>query len=192
MTVKYLGDNQYQGLAADTKPTNAAVNAQFYETDTGKLYRYNGTAWRPEYLKNPASMIVFKEDTTYYAQEADGTIVSSSTTDASIPINYAINNIPGAVARGFGGCVYIYAGDYTCLTGIVATDNTTGYHGVNIEGEGIGTRIIFSPTGALTNGINLQMNYPRLANLLVWANENVTNIIKGSGPTTPHNTTGEL
>ena len=74
MTVTHYGNQYYRGLAADTKPTAAqtAINATFEEYDTGKLYRNNGTAWQPEYIKNPASMIVFKDGTTYYAQEADG------------------------------------------------------------------------------------------------------------------------
>lgn len=55
MVVKYLGDNQYQGLAADTKPVaaNTAVNAIFRETDTYNEYINNGTTWilyRPPYF----------------------------------------------------------------------------------------------------------------------------------------------
>ena len=186
MTVTHYGNQYYRGLAADTKPVAAqtAINATFEETDTGKVYRNNGTAWRPEYLKNPASMIVFKDGTTYYAQEADGTIVSSSTTDASIPINYAINNIPGALANGYGGRVFIYAGKYTCLTGIAADFDVTGYHGVSIMGEGAGTQLIFEPISTLTNAILLRMLYPQLKDLLVWAkNANVVNVIKAGSPT---------
>lgn len=32
-------------LAADTKPTNAATNAELWVTDTDDIYRYNGTSW---------------------------------------------------------------------------------------------------------------------------------------------------
>jgi hypothetical protein len=32
-------------LAADTKPTNAATNAEIWVTDTDDIYRYNGTSW---------------------------------------------------------------------------------------------------------------------------------------------------
>jgi hypothetical protein len=45
MAVKYLGDGRYMGLAADTKPTNAATNAEIWVTDTDDIYRYNGTSW---------------------------------------------------------------------------------------------------------------------------------------------------
>lgn len=39
----------YTGLAADTKPTsNVTAQSTFLETDTGKRYRYNGTAWVQE------------------------------------------------------------------------------------------------------------------------------------------------
>jgi hypothetical protein len=45
MAVKYLGDGKYMALAADTKPTNAATNAEIWVTDTDDIYRYNGTSW---------------------------------------------------------------------------------------------------------------------------------------------------
>jgi hypothetical protein len=45
MAVKYLGDGKYMALAADTKPTNAATNAEVWVTDTDDIYRYNGTSW---------------------------------------------------------------------------------------------------------------------------------------------------
>src|SRR4029434_25452 len=45
MAVKYLGDGKYTALAADTKPTNAATNAEIWVTDADHIYRYNGSAW---------------------------------------------------------------------------------------------------------------------------------------------------
>jgi hypothetical protein len=181
MTVVYVGNGKYLALTADTKPTTAATNAELWETDTSKLWRYNGTTWRPEYIKNPSSMIVFKEGTTYYAQEADGTIVSSSTTDASVVINAAIAGIPGAASRGWGGKVSIYPTNYDCKTEIAADYTVLAYHGVTIEGEGLGTRLHFTPATSLTNGIKLRMNYPTLRNVMVWGNENVVNLVKGDG-----------
>lgn len=42
-TAAYL----WQGLSSDTKPTDirVSVNDVFLETDTGKYWVYNGTAW---------------------------------------------------------------------------------------------------------------------------------------------------
>ena len=125
-------------------------------------------------------MIVFKEGSTYYAQEADGTIVSSSSTDASIPIAYAINNIPGAAARGNtgGGRVFIFAADYECKTTITADVSTMTYNNVDIEGEGKATRIRFTPSSAITNGFFIKMSRPRLANMIIYGNSNVTNVVQ--------------
>ena len=122
-------------------------------------------------------MIVFKDGTTYYAQEADGTIVSSSTTDASVPINYAINNIPGAAARGWGGRVFIFAEDYDCKTTIGLDSTVTSYSAIELEGEGKGTRLNFTPSSALTDGIKLKSSRPRIANMRIYGNANVTNLI---------------
>ena len=66
----------------------------------------------------PGSCRVFKTGTTYVAQDYQGKILSTSTTDASIVINAAISGIPGAAARGMGGRVFIHAGDYDCKTQI--------------------------------------------------------------------------
>ena len=54
MTVKYLGDNQYQGLAADTKPT-IPDGWKFYETDTHDTLVSDGTYYWLETPHNPYS-----------------------------------------------------------------------------------------------------------------------------------------
>lgn len=46
MTVKYIGDGIYLGLAADTKPTSGVVtNAIYVTTDKPALHYYNGSSW---------------------------------------------------------------------------------------------------------------------------------------------------
>ena len=47
MTISYHGNGVYTGLAADNKATitNPITNALFIETDSGKISRYNGSAW---------------------------------------------------------------------------------------------------------------------------------------------------
>lgn len=44
MTVSWRSDGAY-GLAADTKPTSVPTNTKFEETDTGKIFYYNGSSW---------------------------------------------------------------------------------------------------------------------------------------------------
>jgi hypothetical protein len=47
MAIAYIGNGIYLGLAADNKATitNPITNALFIETDSGKISRYNGSAW---------------------------------------------------------------------------------------------------------------------------------------------------
>jgi hypothetical protein len=37
----------YIGTSTETKPTNVPASTLFYETDTGLLYSYTGTEWKP-------------------------------------------------------------------------------------------------------------------------------------------------
>ena len=43
MVVKYLGDNEYEGQTADTKPANAAVGARYTDIQTRKVYFHTGS-----------------------------------------------------------------------------------------------------------------------------------------------------
>lgn len=45
MTVTRYANNFYQGLAADTKPTNVPAGAIYRATDTGDIYHYDGAEW---------------------------------------------------------------------------------------------------------------------------------------------------
>lgn len=196
MAITYVGNGRYIALAADTKPTTAATNAELWETDTGKTWRYNGTTWQPVYVKNPASMVIFQEGSTTYAQEADGSIVSSSSTDASVPINYAISNIPGADTRIYAGRVYLYPGFYDCKTEIAMDAIAEGWGGggggVELVGEGFATQLRFTPSSALTNGIRIKMTRPRLANLMIYGNSDVTNLVRVVGPGAPARSDGGI
>ncbi len=72
--------NFYIGLSTDTKPTSPGYAAVFYETNTGKEYIYNGSAWVIKYdgyttssdtLTAPGSKLLevkgFKEATIFYS-----------------------------------------------------------------------------------------------------------------------------
>lgn len=45
MTIQKVSNYLIYGVAADTKPTTSATNTLFVEQDTGKMFRYTGTAW---------------------------------------------------------------------------------------------------------------------------------------------------
>ena len=45
MTIQKVTNFLHFGLSSDTKSTVNATNSLFIETDTGKIFRYNGSAW---------------------------------------------------------------------------------------------------------------------------------------------------
>lgn len=53
MAIVNIGKNEYSqylvGLSTDTKPTKSYVGDIFYELDTGKKFRFNGTNWVERY-----------------------------------------------------------------------------------------------------------------------------------------------
>jgi hypothetical protein len=136
-------------------------------------------------LKHPASTVVYKSGSTYIAESYDGKLLSTSTSDASIVINAAIAAIPGAVTTGMGGKVHIYPAKYDCKTQIELDILTTSYHGVELEGEGFGTMLDFTPSSTVTDAILLRMANCGLSNMRIRANSNVTNLVNakalGSG-----------
>ena len=44
MTLVYKA-SRIEGLSGDTKPTNVPANREFFETDTGLFYNFNGSTW---------------------------------------------------------------------------------------------------------------------------------------------------
>ena len=73
MVVKHKGNQEYEGLAADTKPVPAdtAVNATFRETDTGNEYHNDGSAWiliRSGNITTAFTWIVYKQVQHYTKQ----------------------------------------------------------------------------------------------------------------------------
>jgi hypothetical protein len=45
MTIQKVNNYMMYGLASDTKPTTYPANTLFIEQDTGKIFRYTGSAW---------------------------------------------------------------------------------------------------------------------------------------------------
>ena len=145
--IKHKGNQEYEGLSSDTKPvaSDTAVNATFAETDTGLLYRNNGTAW-VEYSAaggNPGAIetltnktISFDTNTfpltptsTYYTvyksgsntkcrDNVTGTIVSSSATNPEVPINFATTDL---LRRS----LFIAEGTYNILAGLSIPEATS-------------------------------------------------------------------
>ena len=98
MTVKHKGNQEYEGLAADTKPVNAdtVAGAGFLETDTRKRWYNDGTNWVPQEMlqykkykitKNPGgTTFVIDIHGKVFQQNADTQIAVQAELDA-MPLN---------------------------------------------------------------------------------------------------------
>ena len=161
MVVKYLGDNQYQGLAADTKPTNASANSNLWETDTGKVFVYNGTSWLPRWTRGTYEYILYKDGATTYCADSDGSILSSSTT-AGVPIQYALDN---ALRKK----IYQAAGTYSLSSTVTVSQPETRWEMdpgciLEVPGNYTGSAITLAPAGVtlsncIIDGGKIQTNF---------------------------------
>lgn len=131
------------------------------------------------FLKHPASTVVYKSGSDYIAEDYQGRLLATSDTDASVAINAAIEGIPDT--GSWGGTIFIYRGDYDCKTTVTADVSSLAYNGIHLVGEGAATRLNFTPSGSLTNGILLKVSDPRLAHMRIYGNSNVTNLVQAVG-----------
>lgn len=94
MTVTHYGNQQYRGLAADTKPVAAqtAVGATFEETDTRKQYYNSGTAWILQTLPNYKKYDIFKVGGTTYVTDNNKRVVQSNT-DTQLAVQAQLNSM---------------------------------------------------------------------------------------------------
>ena len=98
MTIKHKGNQEYEGLGADTKPVPAdtAVNATFAETDTGNQFRNNGNAWASYGGGDVAGLpmwIVYKSGSTYKAKNGVTGLTPYSGTNLVTDVwNNIVNN----------------------------------------------------------------------------------------------------
>jgi hypothetical protein len=130
------------------------------------------------------SYIIQKNGTVYEAvNTATGAVDSNSTTDASVPINFALSSMIGN--SGTSGRILLkripsLGGSYVCLNSINIVESQQ--QGLGLVGEGSKATVIdFQPTSALTNGITLKMTNGFLGGMQIKVNSNVTNAIKLDG-----------
>lgn len=133
MTVTYIGNATYRGLAADTKPTSGvATNALFVETDTRTRYLYNGTSWLVG-PTSPFNVSVHKDtaDSIWKAvNDRTGAILASHATNVASVINTALNSLTS------GGTVFLKRETYPLETTVALTQHFT-----NLVGEP-GTKLV--------------------------------------------------
>jgi hypothetical protein len=159
MTVVHLGNQRYQGLTADTKPTNVVAGAIYTDTQLDIIYEYNGSSWdiiigntKTEtfsgktidtvlnILKNlaGASFVVFKDTDNIFKHinTKTGVVYNTGDTNGATTINDAITS---ASTTYSGAIVYLKP---TVYVGDVVMKNK-----VTLQGEGYGTVIVGKLTG---------------------------------------------
>jgi hypothetical protein len=191
MAIQRLGNLLVGTLAERTalSTTNLLAETKFYETDTERTARWTGSIWNfpiPFVSASEGSFTVYIAGTTVKARNNMTGLIAASgdnTVDAVPTIEYAINNIPGAAADGWGGKVHLMRGLYKCITQLDLDIANTTYHGVELTGEGKGTRLRFIPASGspIVDGIKIKMSRPRIANLVIYGNDYVTNLIHDVG-----------
>jgi len=180
MTVIHLGNGVLRGLAADAKPTTYPAGSTFLETDTGNQFYYTGSAWSAiagggggssttSWLE--PSIYIYKDsvDSTYKAKDnATGSLLgTTSTTDCSLVLQAAIT------ALSAGGEIKYGRGTFDHKTAVTCTTS-----GIQIKGEGRGTKCTITPSSAVTNFLTFgSCNDCKVRDFWLQGNTNVTNII---------------
>ena len=127
MAITWVGPN-IVCVAADVKPTTVPVNTKLWETDTDKVFTFDGGQWLAEYTKGAYDWIVYKEGSNFYCADGNGHVSNINTNPATI-IQYAIDN-------ALNKKIYIDTADYIF---------PAGFTGISIPITGDEMTIICSP-----------------------------------------------
>lgn len=117
MTIQKVTNALIYGLSSDTKPTNYATNAVFIEQNTGRMYRYTGSAWAQLTGPNKAfyDYLVYYTGSQYEALNGNtGVVDYTNTTDGASVINSAITALNTA-----GGGIIAIKGTILCRSSII-------------------------------------------------------------------------
>lgn len=148
MAVVYIGGGIYRGLSGDTKPTTAINGAIFLETNTRKIFFFNGSTWEEQDATPPASgeantvsnigtggIGVFKQKTgvdfelkNIIAGASSTIMLTDDTTDNEIEIDVDESNV---LLQNLGGTL----ADSQLSSNVVRVDldNDLGTHYLDIE-----------------------------------------------------------
>lgn len=126
------------------------------------------TANKDSWLNTSFSYHIFKDGTTYYAKNGlTSAIDFSDGSDCSVVLQACIT------ALSAGGRIVYGRGTFSHLTAV--TCNTSG---INIVGEGRGSRLDVTPSSALTNFLTFGSCFDcKVRDFYITANTNVTNVI---------------
>lgn len=156
MAITYWAGGIIRGTSGDTKPDHAGLSGyNFIETNTGNVWRHDGTAWfkilhgrrdpATGRISQPFYRYTIYKDAFFNFKCYDnyeGAVVSTDSGDASVPIQYAMDNgDPSGNPYGIfisGGAGIL--GDYEIDNPVVADS------GCIVAGEGKST-VRLRPTG---------------------------------------------
>lgn len=109
----HIGNENYQGLSTDTKPTNVPSNATAYETDTYTTYKADGSGgWKELSPQIENDYTIFKSGTTYKAKNGSTGVVDITNTNTDI--GQLLNDVITAMPNG--GKIFIKPATYNIIT----------------------------------------------------------------------------
>lgn len=131
MAVSYLGNQRYIGLAADTKPTNAPASAEFWETDTGVMFYYNGSAWLARDPVREATYIAYVAGSTYKVINTNTGRVDYSGSNARTVLQSALDVIKNTGRKLMIKGNYNFVLDDTLEVGSYCTVEGESWQGIS-------------------------------------------------------------
>jgi hypothetical protein len=182
LTVVYLGNDTYQGLSTDTKPTNVPANSFFYETNTFTTYTADGSGgWNEKSNVIDNTYTIYIAGSIYKAKNGNTGVIDikNTTPDLGALISSCITNLPT------GGKIKILGGNYTTQSVVTIPTASSGatvpyeIEGMRSNIRGFGTTIFVGSSfpnqrylfEATTSNLSAQSASYSLKNLFI-ANNN--------------------
>lgn len=113
----------YVGLSTDTKPTsNQEIGVEFWETDTGKTYRWSGSSWIAVSLVDSAGNLNTSLGTNIAGEDVAADVLK-------VENRYNYYNITSAntyAIKATSGFLHSITVNTTAAGSIIAYDNTSG------------------------------------------------------------------
>lgn len=99
MAIKRFAGDRFSGQSSDTKPTNVLSGATFFETDTGRIFTYDGSSWTEAPYSDSSDLSDYqllseKDQANGYAGlDSSGLIKTSQLPDLAITETHVVADI---------------------------------------------------------------------------------------------------
>ena len=120
MTVIPFGNNSYQGLSTDTKPTNIPDNSTFYEIDTFNSFLRISGSWVEVSSRMPCDYLVYKSGSTIKGIIGTTRQVKSTST---VSVDVVVNDILSNLLPTTGGFIEFSVDTFSIANPIVIPSN---------------------------------------------------------------------